>query len=584
MNGFFHRVLEIDVGRRTWQEEALSDETLRLFLGGKGLGTHLLLTHNPPGVDPLSPNNRLILALGPATDTPLPGSCRYGVFTKSPLTGLYGESYAGGRVASPMSRAGYDAVIVTGCSADPVWLEIGEGGVVFHDAGDLWGLETYTAEDAVRAALGPIESGVLVIGPAGENRVRFAVIENDRWRSAGRCGMGAVLGSKRVKALAFHGRQKRPVADPKGLSAYARRIMRTFSRHPSTEAYRSMGTPMMVAVLNNAGAFPTAYWSKGRFDRWEEISAQRLKERCRVRPRACRTCFVACGNMTEVLSGRHQGLKLEGPEYETIYAFGGLCLIDSIEEIVHLNDLCDRLGLDTMTAGNLIGLVMEASKRGRLSERLAYGDAEQAAVWLGRIARREGIGDLLAEGIRPAAEALSLADLAVHVKGLEPAGYDPRALKGMGLAYAVSDRGACHLRTTFYKAELSGLIDSEQVEGKAELFLDFEDRCTLFDALVACRFYRDFYTWDELAEIVALTTGQRLDKAGLQALAGRITDSARRFNLREGMTSDQDRLPERLFRESLEDGRSLSRADQETLIKDYYRLRGWGREGMMNDE
>jgi len=436
-----------------------------------------------------------------------------------------------------------------------------------------------TAAFSERAALGSVESGVLVIGPAGESRVRFAVVENDRWRSAGRCGMGAVLGSKRVKALAFHGRQSRPVADPEGLSAYARRIMKAFSRHPSTEAYRSLGTPMMVAVLNNAGAFPTAYWSKGRFDRWEEVSAQRLKERCRVRPRACRTCFVACGNMTEVLSGRHQGLKLEGPEYETIYAFGGLCLIDNIEEIVYLNDLCDRLGLDTMTAGNLIALAMEASKRGRISERLAYGDADQAAEWLGRIARREGMGDLLAEGIRPTAEALDLTDLAVHVKGLEPAGYDPRALKGMGLAYAVSDRGACHLRTTFYKAELSGLIDPEQIEGKAELFLDFEDRCTLFDALIACRFYRDFYTWDDLAEIVALTTGQRLDKAGLKALAGRITDAARRFNLREGMSSDQDRLPERFFRESLEDGRSLSRADQEILLKDYYRLRGWSEAG-----
>jgi len=584
MDGFFHRVLEIDVGHRSWQEETLSNETTRLVLGGKGLGTHLLLTHNPAGVDPLSPDNRLVLALGPATDTPLPGSCRYGIFAKSPLTGLYGESYAGGRAAAPMSRAGYDAVVVTGASSDPVWLEISDGGVVFHDAASLWGLETYAAEDAVRAVLPQVEAGVLVIGPAGENQVRFAVVENDRWRSAGRCGMGAVLGSKRVKALAFHGRQSRPVADPVGLKAYARRIMRDFSKHPATEAYRSMGTPMMVAILNNAGAFPTAYWSKGRFDRWEEISAQALQERCRVRPRACRACFVACGNMTEVLSGPRQGLKIEGPEYETIYAFGGLCLIDSIEEIIHLNDLCDRLGLDTMTAGNLIALAMEASKRGRLPERLDYGDADQAAAWLGRIARREGIGHVLADGIRSAAKTLDLTDLAVHVKGLEPAGYDPRALKGMGLAYAVSDRGACHLRTTFYKAELSGLIDPEAVEGKAELFLDFEDRCTLFDALIACRFYRDFYTWEELSEIVALTTGQRLDKAGLQALAGRITDAARRFNLREGMSSEQDRLPERLFKENLEDGRSLSRTDQERLLQDYYRLRGWGSDGMMNDE
>ncbi|MGQ9669279.1 MAG: aldehyde ferredoxin oxidoreductase family protein [Desulfosoma sp.] len=580
MQGFFGRYLMVDVGARRWEVVPLDQERLRRTLGGKGLATQLLLEKNPAGVDPLSAENHLIFALGPASDTAIYGSCRHGIFSKSPLTGLYGESYSGGRAAIPMSRTGYDAIVLQGASSTPVWLEISDGTVQFHDAADLWGKDTFATEDAVLERCGVDGAAAVVIGPAGENLVRYAVVENDYWRSAGRCGMGAVLGSKKIKAVVFHGSRSRPVANPEGIKAYARRTVQDLKDHKATQAYRTHGTPMMVALLNTVGGFPTRYWAKGALESWRKISAEILVDRWGARPKACRTCFIGCGKYVEIQEGRHKGLKIEGPEYETIYAFGGLCEIDALDEIAHLNDLCDRLGMDTITAGNMVAFAIEASRRGKIQERLHYGDVDAIARLLENIAKRQGLGDLLAEGVRPAAAALGLEDLAVHVKGMEPAGYDPRALKGMGLAYAVSDRGACHLRATFYKAELTGLIDPQQIEGKAQLFLDFEDRCTLFDCLILCRFYRDFYPWEELSKIIALTTGEEWEKADLQGLASRVVDSTRLFNLREGLTAADDRLPKRLLQEPLEDGRRLTEEELTRMLQDYYRLRGWNSEGV----
>ncbi|MCP4687435.1 MAG: aldehyde:ferredoxin oxidoreductase, partial [Desulfobacterales bacterium] len=424
----------------------------------------------------------------------------------------------------------------------------------------------------------------MVIGPAGENRVRFASIKNDGWRMAGRTGMGAVLGSKKVKALALHGNQARPLADPDGIKTFSRRMMKDLRDHPATHAYRNMGTPMMVDIVNKAGGFPTRYWSEGKYAKSDQINAQSMTDRLKAKPRSCRTCFMACAKKTEVMEGRHKGLKMEGPEYETIYSFGGLCEIDKIEEIAYLNNLCDRLGMDTISAGNLAAFAIEASRRGKISDALDYGRPDQVADILQKIVRREGVGGLLAEGVRPASEELGLEDIAIHVKGMEPAGYDPRALKGMGLAYAVSDRGACHLRTTFYKPELTGVSDPANIDDKAELLLDFEDRCTLFDCMIFCRFYRDFYPWEELPKVIALTTGLSLEKADLRAIAARVTNNARRFNIREGLKPSDDRLPKRFLKEALKDGRRITTEEIETLVRDYYKLKGWSEEGVPPDE
>lgn len=576
MESFHGKVLHIDVGKRNIQEEHIDDVVFQKFLGGKGLGSHLLISRTQAGFEPYSLDSVIIFATGPVADTRVFGSSRYGVYCKSPLTGLYCESYAGGSVVEPLSRTGYDAVMVTGISPSPVYLEISGDGIEFHDAAHLWGKETYETEDAIRGEINRKDVGIVVIGPAGENLVRFAVIENDYWRSAGRTGAGAILGSKRIKALVFHGDKKRVAAKPAILERVWRETGQKAKTDPAIMNYRKLGTPMLVATTNENGAFPTKYWSRGTFDRWRNISAPALLEQCRVRPKACPKCPLACGNLTEVIDGRHKGLRIEGPEYETIYAFGGLCLIDDIREIAYLNDLCDRLGIDTITAGNLTAFAIEACHRGVIDERIDYGDVDAIAELLHLIVQKKGIGATLAEGIRHASREWELEDLAVHVKGLEPAGYDPRVLKGMGLAYATSDRGACHLRATVYKAELSGMIAPDQIEGKAEVLIDFEDGHTLFDSLILCRFFRDLYSWDMLSLIIEGTTGRHLDKEQLSRIAANITDEVRKFNLREGMSVADDTLPKRFFEEPLEDsGKVLAKSDFDRMLVDYYRLRGW---------
>jgi len=291
---------------------------------------------------------------------------------------------------------------------------------------------------------------------------------------------------------------------------------------------------------------------------------------------------MACGNLSEVKQGRHKGLKIEGPEYETIYALGGLCMVHDIEEVVYLNDICDRLGIDTISAGSLCAFAIEASQMGRIDEKIQWGDVDRIAELLYQIAYRKGIGAILAEGIRHASKTWDMEDLAIHVNGLDPAGYDPRILKGMGLAYATSDRGACHLRATFYKAELSGMIPSEQIEGKAKLFLEFEDRFNIHDSLILCRFYRDIYwDWNYLLKIVELTTGLNFDESGLRKISSTIQNQTRLFNLREGLIPKDDTLPKRFFEEPLgKEGKVIRREEFQKMLSDYYILRGWGPDGI----
>ncbi len=589
MNGFFNRILKIDVTRHTSAVEDIPDELCRRGLGGKGLGTKLLLENNPAGADPLGPENHIVFATGPVTGSNIPGSSRYGVFARSPQTGFYAESYSGGRAPEALSRTGFDAILISGAADEPVVVEINEDGAVFHPAGDLWGLDTYETEAACRArwggAYGPsARAGVVSIGPAGENLIRFACLENDKWRSAGRTGLGAVLGSKRIKALVFNGRCRRLLADPGGAAEFVRRIKERAKSDQAALTFRKFGTTGMVAALNKIGAFPSRYWSQGTCDHWEQISGPALLERCDVKPRACLRCPIACGRLSTVKSGRHAGLTVEGPEYETIFAFGGLCMIESIEEITYLNDICDRLGLDTITSGNLCAFAIEASRRGRIKERLDYNQPDQTADLLRRIAYREGVGEVLGRGILAAAAEWGLEDIAMHAKGLEPAGYEPRVLKGMGLAYSVSDRGACHLRSNFYRLEMNGTCPPEQEEGKAGHFINFEDRLTLFDTLILCRFFREIYPWETVSELLECTTGLSLDLEGLRAMAATVTDDTRRFNLREGLTPDDDNLSPGFYRQPLETGETIDEGYVNRLRDDYYRVRGWDSLGRPADE
>lgn len=584
MPGFYGRILKIDLGNRNFTMETVADSVYETYLGGKGLASYLLYELNPPMIDPMAPENCLIFATGPATGSSVWGSSRYGVFTKSPLTGFYSESYSGGKVPEAIDSAGFDAVVLQGRSSEPLVLAVHPDGVDFHKAGRIWGMDTFETESVVtekfrRRDKGFKRPGVVVIGPAAENGVHFATIKNDGWRCAGRTGVGTVMGSKKVKAIIFQGDRKRPLYDQKAVREFARNLSSDNRDNPGVKAYKAMGTSMMVKLMNTAKGFPTRYWSASLYEDWEKISSDALHSKCKVKPHACLKCFMACGRMTEVKSGRHAGLKIEGPEYETIYAFGGLCLINQIEEIIYLNNICDHLGMDTITAGNLCAFSIEAARRGKIDYAIDYGDVDAIARLLEMIVKKEGIGEVLSRGIKHAAKQWGLEDIAIHAKGMEPPGYDPRILKGMGLGYATSDRGACHLRATFYKPELAGMIPKEQIEGKAELFVDFEDRLTLFDTLILCRFYRDLYPWEDLCRVIHAVTGLGPDRASIRKIAVAVTDIVRRFNLREGLTTEDDRLSKGFYRKLTNTDQVITEEQLLIMIKEYYALRGWNEQG-----
>jgi len=580
MKGFYNRYLLIDVSNNSFSIEPIDEGILRKYFGGKGLGSWLLQKHQPADAHPLSPENPFIIATGPVNGSPVWGSSRIGVYTKSPLTGVYLGSYTGGKVPEKIAKTGFDAIVITGSRKDLCYIEITPEGAIFHDASGMKGMDCHAAERFLNERHGKL-SGSMVIGPAGEKLIPFALVSNDLWRCAGRGGAGAVLGSKSVKGLVFTGDCKKELADPEGAKAFAHRILLAKRDSAVTHAYKQKGTPMLVDILSDLKAFPTRYWRQGYFDRFKEINSDAMYRRMDVHPHACAKCFIACGKYSKVKDGPHEGLVLEGPEYETIYAMGGLCMIGDITEIAYLNDLCDRLGVDTISAGNLVALAMEASAKGKIKETIPYGDAAAACKLIEDMVEKRGLGAVLAQGIRAASIELGMEDEAIHVKGMEPPGYDPRFLKGMGLAYATSDRGACHLRSTFYKAELSGIVKPSVIEEKAPVFLDFEDRLTVADTMVLCRFYRDFYLWDELREIVRLTTGEDLTKEGLQQISSNVIDLVRNYNIREGVTAHDDSLPKRFFREVLpEEGYTISEDEVETLKSEYYRLRGWDEQGV----
>lgn len=576
MKGFFNSILRLDLDEGESRVTSLGDDVLKAWLGGKGLATYLLSRLLKQGVDPLSGENVLILSPGIAAGA-VPGTSRYAVHSKSPLTMGYGESYSGGSLAPAFKAAGYDALVITGRSPGPVYLVVTPEGVSVEDASSLWGLSTYETEDAVLREVGEKKARALTIGPAGEQQVRFASIGNDYWRNAGRGGLGAVMGSKNVKAIVFHGDMEAEWGSPEEVRRFSKDLRKRGVDNPGVEGFRKYGTLKMARVLNHLHGFPSRYWTRGSTADIEKISADYLVEEMGARPKACYNCFIACGKLARVKKGPHRGLEIEGPEYETVFAFGGLCAIPSLEDIAYLNDLCDRLGMDTITTGSLVALVMEARQRGLVDYRIEYGDSAGAERLVRDIAMRRGLGAVLAEGVRKAGARLGLSDLAVHVKGLDLPGYDPRLLKGMSLAYGTSSRGACHLRATYYVAELTGKSPEDPRE-KVKDFMDYEDRLTLFDSIIMCKFYRDLLPWGDIRRLIAALTGIDYTVEQLRDVAGRIATAARAFNCREGLGMQEDFLPERLYREKV-DHNTLSREEHMRMLREYYRQRGWTEEG-----
>ena len=465
--GYRGSILRVDLTGGSVRREELPEELVGRWLGGKGLGTVLERLENDPGAGPFAAENRLILVTGPAAGTTIPTATRLGLFARSPLNGLTLESYLGGSFGHYLKRAGWDAIVIHGRAAAPVTLVIRDGEARLEDASALWGQDIYATENRLKERHGATAQ-VLSIGPAGENLVRYACIGHNLHRHFGRMGSGAVLGSKNLKAVVLTGTGAVAVHDPDGLREYVRELNRRIREHPGTgKVYPLAGTVNFVSKANHLGVFPSHYWHRGEAKAVERIDFEFMREHTLVRQTRCHGCLIGCAHVNRVKDGPYAGVEIDGPEFETIYAFGGLCDVGDLREIIQLNDRCDRLGVDTMHVGNVLGLLMDATERGRLPEalRIGWGDTERMLVFIERIAAREGAWRLPGEGVRAMAGELGLEDLAIHGKGLEPAGYDPRGVQSMALTYGVGLRGATHLSSNSYARDISGQAREHELAG-----------------------------------------------------------------------------------------------------------------------
>jgi len=549
-------------------------------LGGKALAIELLERHLDPMVEPLAPRNVLIFTPSPLAAYGFSGSDRFGAFTKSPMTGAFLESYAGGTMARTMRETGWDAVVVTGAGATPVRLHIDTAGAALMPAADLWGLDVFATEEALAPVIAK-RSSTMIIGPAGENLTVCASVQLEKDHALGRGGMGAVFGSKKLKAITVTAPGPLHAQGSEAFDAVRKNVSILATSSPAADAYRRLGTPMMVALLNEAGSFPTDYWSSGRAPHRETLQAENYPTWAKVENGTCPPCPVRCRRHLTILEGPHAGREIHGPEYETLYSFGGLCMVEQAQDVVLLHEECNRLGVDTMSAGNVVALAIKAGQRGTIDGAPAAGDVAAITQTLQEIATRSTpLGDILARGIRGASIALGMEEEAIHVKGMEPAGYDPRALLGMGLAYATSPRGACHLRATFYKPILAGMTKGLDEADTARLFIDYEDRMFLYDCLVMCRFYRDWLTWDDLAVLVSELGGGPVGVDDIKGLANSLLTRVRRLNFAMGLSTTDDWLPTRFLSEPLDDKPPVDEKELRGQLTAYYTVRGWGAEGV----
>lgn len=587
MKGYMGKILFIRLDKKELREETFREEFAMKYIGGKGFGAYYLNKLVNDKVDALSKNNPLILANGPLNGTRIPLTSKAGFFFKSPLTGGYGESIVGGSLPKYPKWVGYDAIIILGKADKPTILVITEDGIDFMDGSDLWGRNIEYVDNALRKEFGK-KSTVVAIGPAGENLVKFAVIGVDKWRQAARTGGGAVMGSKQLKAIVFISDDNWvDEANPSELRELISDIVKKRGETPGVKTLNQYGTSAMATLANEMGFFPSYYWSKGQFEDWERISAESIRGILK-KNYACWNCFIACGRYVSV-DTNYGHVEIDGPEYETIYALGGLIGVRDLKDIVYLNYLADILGLDTITLGNVLGFAVEASKRGKIDFKVDYDDTEKFVELIRMITYRQGIGEILAEGVVNAARKLGLEELAIHVKGLELAGYDPRTLKGMSIGYAISPRGACHLRTMAYYVDIKGFAGppEELSERKILKIIEFEDFMTAFDSLMICKFGRDIFKLDVMWRLYNAVTGFNIKFEDFKRSMERVTLLTRLFNEKNGFSRRNDYLPERLFREKfVHKGvrHELSRSNFEKALDLYYEYRGIDNSGLINPQ
>ncbi len=588
MYGFHGRLLHIDLstGQSSWRE--LEEARLRAFLGGIGLGTSLLYEFAPPGVDPFAPANPLIFTSAPLVGTGLTTTAKFAVVTKSPLTGFIADSLSSSHFALELKRLGLDALVITGQAASTVYIYINDQEVEIRAAEPLRGKSPCETEALIRSELSSPAVHVAAIGKAGENRVRFATISNEG-RHAGRGGVGAVMGSKNLKAIAVCGGRETQVADSKGIEAIADSL-RQRSLGSLTDKYRKIGTVANLAVFNRLGTLPTRNFQQSTFDHAEALSGESLTEHNFSRRHGCASCTIRCERLFKALNGAEQRL-----EYETLFALGPLCGIKDPEVVLQAAQLCDLYGLDTISTGGTLSWAMECSEKGLLPEAqgLRFGEPNALLAAIPLIAKREGLGALLAEGSKRAAVEIGGASLywAMHVKGLELPGYEPRSLKTMALGLAVSPRGACHNRSGAYEADFSGEVDRLRADAsRGALVAASEDFAAVLDSLIVCKFLRKCFTdfYGEGAELLSKVTGWDCSSDELKRIGERIHNLKKLFNMREGWRSADDWLPERLLSETLPtgvaQGTGLTSNELREMLQGYYQARGWDESGHVPDK
>jgi len=572
------KILKINLSSGKKEILEINVDSRRKYLGGRGLGVKLYTEMCAPDIDPFSPENALIFMTGPLTGTVMT-SGRFQVISKSPLTNTIFDSSSGGVFGAILKRTGFDGIIFQGKAEEPVYIYITGNDIEVRKANHLRGKNTHDTKEIILHETSA-KASVASIGPAGENKVLLASIMNDKDRTAGRGGLGAVMGSKNLKAIAVHGKIPVEIKYPEKLKELNARLDRLIDKNPVTgKSLQILGTSVLVNIINAHGMFPTDNFRRGIFNDAEGTSGEKIAETILQNRSACFRCPIACGRSTKTAD--NEG---EGPEYESVWAFGAHLGVNDLQKITEANYTCNELGLDTISTGSTIGCAMELSEKGIFPKTLKWGDSEKLIELVNDIAYQKGIGKELGLGSKRLAEKYGKPELAMQVKGLEIPAYDPRGAQGQALAYATSNRGGCHMRAYLIGPEILGhpvFIDRYSTAGKPELVALFQDISAAVDSLVLCRFLQFAVGVSTFTEMLNYVTGEDFTDEELIRIGKRIYNSERKFNAENGFTRKDDLLPERFLMEKFEEGSSRNRVVLlDEMLDEYYKIRGWEENGV----
>jgi aldehyde:ferredoxin oxidoreductase len=593
MSGWIGKLLRVNLSNGNIKEEPLNLNDAKLYLGARGLGTKIFMNEVDPKVEPLSPENKLIFLTGPLTGTLASSAGRYEVVTKAPLTGTIGASNSGGHFGPELKFAGYDGIIFEGKAERPVYLYVNNGEAELRSAEHLWGKTVFETTDELVNETNA-SARVACIGPAGEKGVLYATIMNDKHRAAGRSGLGAVMGSKNLKAVVVKGTGSVDVAKPKEFMAACLDARAKLKANPVTGAgLPTYGTQILVNILNQSGALPTRNWRDGGiFENAEDTSGEALSEKYLVKAKGCFACSIGCGRVTRIPDGKFKGMG-EGPEYEAGWSFGADCGVRDLAAVCKANFICNEYGLDPITLGSTIACAMELYEKGivnkeELGRDLQFGDADAVVEFTKLTAVRKGFGDKLANGSYRLAEEYGHSELSMSVKKQEMPAYDARGVQGMGLEYATSNRGGCHVRGYMTSPEILGLpqkLDPLVTDEKAQWLKIFQDLTAVVDSAGICLFTTFALGLPEIAEMIRTAVGVNYTDEEVLRIGERIWNLEKIFNLKAGFTKADDSLPPRLLNEPLPEGPGKGLVVKlDEMLTEYYKIRGWKEDGEPTEE